>query len=188
MGFLMLVICHSGSLSCWMSNRMEMPGSWWFAFRMSVSGLWEQSCDEYWGGWERAACSGALAGRSRTGWFRRELMSAALFFVTAIPLSRLLLPPEIWFWKYLRMMVFPAKQHILWICSISVKWHVCLGVWFTVLSCCFPLSLQTVGKGVWDTSPQHCITPKKKRGFQTGAFLWWSRTNIISDSCGGGSP
>lgn len=166
MGFLMLVICHSGSLSCRMSNRMEMPGSWWFAFRMSVPGLWEQSRDEYWGGWERAVCGGALAGGSRTGWFRRELMSAASFFLLQHPYSDSYYPlrSEISFQKYLRMMVFPAKQHVLWICSISVKWHVWLGVWFTVLSWCFPLRLQTVGKGVWDMSPQHCITPKKRWG------------------------
>lgn len=155
MGFLMLVICHSGSLSCRMSNRMEMPGSWWFAFRTVGTG-----CDEFWGGWERAACGRALPAGRGSGWFRRQLSAGSFSFVATTPLSRLLLPPEISLQRHSRMMVFPAAQHTLWICSISVKWRVCLGGWFTALSWCFPLSLQTVGKGAWDTSPQQCITQK----------------------------
>lgn len=82
MGFLMLVICHSGSLSCRMSSRMEMPESWWFALRMSVSGQWEQIDSEYWGGCGRARC------------FRRGLVAVAISVYASIPAFKLLFSPR----------------------------------------------------------------------------------------------
>lgn len=52
----------------------------------------------------------------------------AFFFVTTVPLFRLLLSSGVSPQKCLRMMLFPAKQHVLQIYSMFVKWRVCLRV------------------------------------------------------------
>lgn len=101
---------------CFQDVRAVGTGLWWILGWLGKGSMQQDSGCREWN-W----------------WFGRDLMGAGLLFLglqhpcsdSSYPLESCLI--STWGWCSFQL------NNTLWVCSIF-KWHVCLGVWFTVLS------------------------------------------------------